>query len=72
MNEHIQALQSVLTKMRAEEHVKQQGQRTLRWAVMKSHRDNGWTLQRIGDKYNMSKQRVHQILGNTGRISLGE
>ena len=70
MSEHIQALQSVLTKMRAEEHLKQQGFRSMRWADMMTLRDDGWTLQKIGDKYNMSKQRVHQILGNTGRIVL--
>ena len=26
-----------------------------------------WTLQKIGDKYGISRQRVAQILGNTGR-----
>lgn len=29
----------------------------------------GWTLQRIADHYDITRERVRQILGNTGRIS---
>ena len=30
---------------------------------------NGWTLQRIGEKYGISRERVRQITGNTGHIA---
>ena len=30
---------------------------------------DGWTLQRIGDKYGVSRQRVRQIIGKTGHIA---
>jgi len=30
---------------------------------MKRLRADGWTLQKIGDKFGLKKQRVHQILG---------
>jgi DNA-binding CsgD family transcriptional regulator len=30
---------------------------------------DGWTLQRIADRYGISRERVRQILGNTGSIA---
>lgn len=30
---------------------------------------HGWTLQRIADKYSISRERVRQVIGNTGTIS---
>ena len=32
---------------------------------MKRLRKAGWTLQRIADKYGITRQRVHQIVGKT-------
>ena len=32
-------------------------------------RNRGWTLVRIGKKYGISRERVRQIIGNTGRIA---
>jgi DNA-directed RNA polymerase sigma subunit (sigma70/sigma32) len=34
-----------------------------RIADMKRLREQGWTLKKIGDKYGLTKARVHQILG---------
>lgn len=31
--------------------------------------ENGWTVQQIGDKFRISRERVRQIIGNTGWIS---
>ena len=31
-------------------------------------RERGWTLQRIADKYGMSRQRVHQILNRVNGL----
>jgi len=32
-------------------------------------REDGWTLQMLGDKYGVSRQRVQQIIGSTGRLA---
>jgi len=37
--------------------------------IKKLRLEEGWTLQRIGDKYNITRERVRQIVGNTGYIS---
>lgn len=31
-----------------------------------------WTLQQIADKYNMTRERVRQIIGNTGWVNKKE
>lgn len=39
-----------------------------RLADMRAARDSGRTLESIGDEYGISKQRVGQIIGATGRV----
>ena len=43
-------------------------QRDARNEMLWEHRKLGWTLQKIGDKFSISRERVRQILGNTGRL----
>lgn len=40
-----------------------------RKAEMIRLRRRGWTLQLIGKRYGVSRQRVYQIIGSTGTIS---
>ena len=42
---------------------------TERTAEMIAMRESGATLQKIGDRYNVSRERVRQIIGNTGNTS---
>ena len=35
---------------------------------MKRMRDEGMTLQQIGDKYGLTRQRVFALIGKTGKI----
>jgi DNA-directed RNA polymerase sigma subunit (sigma70/sigma32) len=34
---------------------------------MRRYRERGWTLERIGTKYGVTKQRVHQILNTASQ-----
>ena len=43
-------------------------QRADRTAAMAEMRDAGRTLQEIGDSYDLTRERVRQIIGNTGHI----
>lgn len=37
------------------------------YAEMAKLAEKGWTLQRIGDRFELSRERVRQIIGNVGR-----
>ena len=39
---------------------------------MLSMRENNMTLQEIADKFTLSRERVRQIIGNTGRLRLNK
>jgi DNA-directed RNA polymerase sigma subunit (sigma70/sigma32) len=64
----ISQLQNTIKQIRAEQRRKAREAENVRKREMLQLRDRGWTLQKIATKYGVSRQRVHQIIGATGRV----
>ena len=68
--EILAALERVVAQMKRKKLNAEQKMLNERNIEIKRLRNNEyWTLQRIGDKFGISRERVRQIVGNTGELA---